>query len=102
MMRRIGRPPDGRSRSVLVYRLWMREDAVPHEGQEEVSDVVRRVSVIAEATSTSSTWTSGSSGMMIIGYLLVLEKALLKQKNVQLDILPHHRSAKLRKNQDMP
>lgn len=59
MIRRIGRPPDGRSRSVLVYRLRIREDAVPHEGQEAVGDVVRRVSVIAEATSTSSTWTRG-------------------------------------------
>ena len=76
MIRRIGRPPDGRSRSVLVYRLWIREDVVPHEGQEAVGDVVRRVSVIAEATSTSSTSTPGSSGMIIIGYLLVLEKAL--------------------------
>jgi len=33
----------------------MREDAVPHEGQEAVGDVVRRVRVISSATSTPST-----------------------------------------------
>src|SRR5215469_18704619 len=82
----MGRPLDGRSRSVLVYRLWIREDAVPQEGQEAAGEVVRRVSVISKATSTSSTWTSGRSGMMINGYLSVLENALQKRKNVQLPV----------------
>ena len=45
MMRRMGRPLDGRSRSVLVYRLWIREDAIPQEGQAAVGDIVRRVSI---------------------------------------------------------
>jgi len=54
----------------------MREDAVPHEGQGAVGDVVRRVRAISKATSTPSTWTLGRSGKMIIGYLWVLEKAL--------------------------
>src|SRR6266571_7128461 len=67
MIRRIGRPPEGRSRSVRVYRLWICEDWVPHEGQEAVGDVVRRVRVISSATSTPSTWTSGRSRKMIIG-----------------------------------
>src|SRR5438876_4368832 len=52
----------------------MREDAVPHEGQEAVGNVVRRVSVISSATSTSSTSISGRSGKMIIGFLSILEK----------------------------
>src|SRR5438132_12296647 len=82
----MGRPLDGRSRSVRVYRLWIREDAVPQEGQEAVGDVVRRMSVISKATSTSSTWTSGRSGMMIIGYRSVLENALQKRKIVQLPV----------------
>src|SRR5436305_10353688 len=85
-MRRIGRPLDGRSRSVLLYRLWIREDADPQAGQEAVGDVVRRVSVISKATSTSSTWTSGRSGIMIIGSLSVPENALQKRKNVQLSV----------------
>src|SRR5579872_4440625 len=88
-MRRIGRPLDGRSRSVLLYRLWIREDADPQAGQEAVGDVVRRVSVISKATSTSSTWTSGRSGIMIIGSLSVPENALQKRKNVQLSV--YHR-----------
>src|SRR5258707_15862920 len=83
-MRRIGRPLDGRSRSVRVYRLWIREDADPHAGQEAVGDVECRDSVISKATSTSSTSTSGRSGIMIIGSLLVPENALQKRKNVQL------------------
>src|SRR5712671_1380482 len=52
----------------------MREDTVPHEGQEAVGDVVRRVRVISSATSTSSTSISGRSGKMIIRSLSILEK----------------------------
>src|SRR6266704_6581338 len=80
MIRRMGRPPEGRSRSVRVYRLWIREDAVPHEGQEAVGDVVRRVRLISSATSTSSTWISGRSRKMIIRGLGVLEKVSESEK----------------------
>jgi len=77
---------EGRSRSVRVYRLWMREDAVPHEGQDAVGDVVRRVSVISSATSTPSTWTLGRSRKMIIGCLLVLEKVGKSEKMFNLSL----------------
>ncbi len=86
MMRRIGRPTQGRSRSVRVYRLWMREEAVPQEGQEAVRDVVRRVRVISSATSTPSTWTLGRSGKMIIGYLWILEKPCKSEKMFNLSV----------------
>src|SRR2546421_10581511 len=49
-------------------------DWVPHEGQEAVGDVVRKVRVISKATSTPSTWTSGRSRKMIIGFGWSLEK----------------------------
>ena len=83
-MRRMGRPLDGRSRSVRVYRLWIREDAVPQEGQEDVGEVVRRVSVISKATSTPSTSTVGRSGKMSRGYLEVLENARKREKMFNL------------------
>ena len=82
-------PLDGRARSVRVSRLWIREDADPHAGQEAVGDVVRRVSVISKVTPTSSTWTSGRSGIMLIGSLSVPENALQKRKNVQPVTIPH-------------
>src|SRR5438128_6807617 len=80
MMRRIGCPPEGRSRSVRVYRLCICEDWVPHKGQEAVGDVVRRVRVISSALSTPSTWTSGRSRKMIIGFGWFLEKAYKCEK----------------------
>src|SRR5450755_2813545 len=80
MMRQSGRPTEGRSCNVRVYRLWMREDAVPHEGQEAVGDVVRRFRVISSATSTPSTWNSGRSRKMIIGFDGFLEKASTCEK----------------------
>src|SRR5437870_1030338 len=66
----------------------MREDAVPHEGQEAVGNVVRRVSVISSATSTSSTSISGRSGKMIIGFLSILEK--VKQEKM-FNLLVYHK-----------
>src|SRR5712692_7155148 len=80
MMRRSGRPPEGRSSSVRVYRLCICEDWVPHEGQEAVGDMVRRVRVISSATSTPSTWTSGRSRKMIIEFGWSLEKACKSEK----------------------
>src|SRR5437762_14266867 len=74
MMRRIGRPTEGRSRRVRVYRLWICDDWVPHEGQADVEEVVRRVRMISSDTSTSSTSISGKSGMIIIGCVLVPRK----------------------------
>jgi hypothetical protein len=70
----MGRPLEGRSRSLRVYRLWTREEAVPHEGQEAVGETVRSVSAISSATSTSSTWTSGTSGKMMIQFNGCLEE----------------------------
>jgi hypothetical protein len=52
----------------------MCEEGVPQEGQGAVGDVVLRVNVISKATSTSSTWTSGRSGKMIIESLEVLKR----------------------------
>src|SRR2546422_7976702 len=98
-MRRIECPTEGRSRSTRVYRLWIREDTVPHEGQGAVGDVVRKVRVISSAISTPSTSTVGRSGKMIMGCLWVLEKAMQKRKNVQPPSIPHGRSARLRKFQ---
>src|SRR6266700_1705189 len=100
-MRRIECPTEGRSRSTRVYRLWIREDTVPHEGQGAVGDVVRRVRVISSATSTPSTSTSGRSGKMIMECLWVLEKTRQKRKNVQSLSIPHGGSARLRKIQVM-
>ncbi len=85
----IGCPMEGRSRRVRVYRLWMCEDWTPHEGQEAVGEVVCSVSVISQATSTSSTWISGKSGMMIIGYVLVPQKAN-KNENLFNPLLYHN------------
>jgi len=69
---------------VRVYRLWVREDAVPHKGQDAVEDVVRRVKMISSATSTPSTWTLGRSRKMIIGCLLVLEQVGKSEKMFNL------------------
>ena len=80
MMRRIGRPPEGRSRSVRVYRLCICEDWVPHEGQDACGEVVQRVRVISSATSTPSIWTSGRSRKMIIVFGWSLEKASKSEK----------------------
>src|SRR5260221_13226014 len=79
-MRRMGCPIEGRSRSTRVYRLWMREDTVPHEGQGAVGDVARRVRVICSSPSPPSTSTLGRSGNMIIGCLWVLEKRRKSEK----------------------
>src|SRR5260370_1209730 len=68
----------------------MREDTVPHEGQEAVGDVVRRVRMISSATSTPSTWTLERSGKMIIGCLLVLEKVGKSEK--MFNLLLYHRA----------
>jgi hypothetical protein len=80
MMRRIGRPHEGRSRSVRVYRLCICEDWVPHEGQDAIGEVVRRVRVISSAASTPSIWTSGRSRKMIIGFGWFLEKVSICEK----------------------
>src|SRR5438067_12009430 len=58
----------------------MCEDGVPQEGQEAVGNVVRRVNVISKATSTPSTWNSGSSGIMIIGWVGSLKKFCKSEK----------------------
>src|SRR5260221_3828297 len=68
----------------------MREDTVPHEGQEAVGDVVRRVRMISSATSTPSTWTLERSGKMIIRCLLVLEKVGKSEK--MFNLLLYHRA----------
>src|SRR5260370_6172845 len=57
-----------------VYRLWICDDWVPHEGQADVEEVVRRVRMISSDTSTSSTSISGKSAMIIIGCVLVPRK----------------------------
>src|SRR6266699_1008716 len=80
MIRRMGRPPEGRSRSVRVYRLCICEDAVPHEGQEAVGDVVRKVRVISSATSTPSPSILGRSGKMIIGWVGSSKKLFKREK----------------------
>ena len=75
--RETGRPPDGRSCSLRVYRLCTRVERVPQLGHAAVEDVVRSVSVISLATCTCSMRTSGRSGKMMIacnGYLEEREK----------------------------
>src|SRR6266702_39846 len=49
-MRWTGRPVDGRSCKVLLYRLCTRVDRVPQLGHEAVGDIARSVSVISSAT----------------------------------------------------
>src|SRR2546421_10938346 len=58
----------------------MCEDCVPHEGQDAIGDVVRRVRVISSAPSTPSIWTSGRSRKMIIGFGWSLEKVSIGEK----------------------
>jgi len=58
----------------------MCEDWVPHEGQDAMGDVVCKVRVISSATSTPSTWTSGRSRKMIIGFSWFLEKVSIYEK----------------------
>jgi hypothetical protein len=66
----------------------MCEDGVPQEGHGAIGDVVRRVSVISKATSTSSTWTSGRSGKMSIEGLWVLKNG--KEKEKMFNFLVYH------------
>src|SRR5260370_23664180 len=77
-MRWTGRPLAGRSCSVRVYRLCMREESVPHDGHAAVSDVVCRVSVISSAIFTCLMSTSTTPGKSIINGIFSLEKAYLE------------------------
>src|SRR5260370_5430882 len=59
---------------------------------------MRDPSLISQATSTSSTWTSGRSGKMSIEGLWVLKNGRGKRKTVQFLSIPRPGSARLRKN----
>src|SRR6266516_3111187 len=73
-MRWTGRPVDGRSCKVLLYRLCTRVDRVPQLGHEAVGDIARSVSVISSATLICSMSTETWSGKIIMGGIGYLKK----------------------------
>src|SRR5690348_10947128 len=94
-MRETGRPLDGRSCSLRVYRLCTRVEWVPQLGHEAVGDVVRSVSVISVATRTCSTSTSKWSGKMMRACKVYLEERERWEKVQPLSI-SHLGSARLK------